>query len=208
MDPSTPIDAARRNWDERYGADDWVFGTEPNDFLRDVATRVQPGRALCLAEGEGRNAVFLASLGFDVHSIDLSPVGVAKTQRLADERSVTVHAQVGDLSEADLGVAAWDLIVSIFAHLPPSVRAPLHRRVVDALAPGGLLVLEAYTPAQIGRGTGGPPVAELTMTVDALESELAGLEFEHAIETERDVVEGRGHSGRAAVVQVVARKRR
>ena len=129
-----------------------------------------------------------------------------KTLELAAGVGVTVAASQGDLATYDLGRGAWNGIVSIFAHLPPSVRAPLHRRVVDALAPGGVLLLEAYTPAQIGRGTGGPPVPELTMTLDALRVELDGLEFEHGAELEREVVEGAGHTGLAAVVQLVARK--
>jgi hypothetical protein len=201
-----PIDAAKQAWNDRYGAAHYVFGTEPNDFLRACAERLVPGRAICLAEGEGRNAVFLAGLGFDVSSVDLSDVGVAKTAVLASERGVRVDAQVGDLATYELGTSQWDTIVSIFAHLPPSVRAPLHRRVVEALTPGGVLVLEAYTPAQIGRGTGGPPVPELTMTLDALHRELDGLVFEHGLETERAVVEGAGHTGMASVVQVLARK--
>lgn len=201
-----PIDAAKQVWDDRYGAPHYVFGTEPNDFLRACVGQLPPGRALCLAEGEGRNAVFLASCGFEVSSVDLSDVGVAKTRALASERGVRVDAAAGDLATFDLGVGGWDVIVSIFAHLPPSVRAPLHRRVVDALAPGGTFVLEAYTPAQIGRGTGGPPVPELTMTLDALHRELDGLEFAHGVETEREVVEGAGHTGMASVVQVLARK--
>ena len=205
MSTSSPS-AARDQWDERYRADHYVYGTTPNDFLRTSTAGLAPGRALCLAEGEGRNAVHLAEAGFAATSIDLSEVGVGKTRALAAARGVAVEAHVGDLAEHDLGVERWDLIVSIFAHLPPAVRRDLHRRVVTALVPGGRLVLEAYTPAQIGRGTGGPQAVELTMTLDALRDELAGLVFDHAAELERPVVEGTGHTGIGAVVQVVARK--
>ena len=193
-------------WEQRYGAEGYLYGTEPNDFLRQHVDRIPHGRVLCLAEGEGRNAVFLARQGFEVASIDLAQAGVAKTHRLAKERGVTVDAMTGDLATADLGVQRWDGIVSIFAHIPASIRRDLHRRVVDALAPGGVFLLEAYTPAQIGRGTGGPPVLELAMTLPDLTRELDGLELVHAIETERDVVEGRGHTGRGSVVQVIARR--
>jgi SAM-dependent methyltransferase len=194
-------------WEERYSSDHYVFGTEPNDFLRSQVPGLETGVALCLAEGEGRNAVHLAESGFEVHSVDLTRAGVAKTHRLATARGVEVHAVVGDLAEFDLGTARWDLIVSIFAHLPPPVRRDLHRRVVDALKPGGVLLLEAYTPDQIGRGTGGPQVAEMTMTLAALREELAPLDFVHALELEREVVEGPGHTGVGSVVQVVARRR-
>jgi hypothetical protein len=131
---------------------------------------------------------------------------VAKTLRLAESRGVTVDAAIGDLAEFDIGADRWDLIVSIFAHMAPEARRDLHRRVVAALKPGGMFLLEAYTPQQVGRGTGGPPTPETTMTLDALRSELAGLELVHAQELDRDVIEGPGHTGCGAVVQVIARK--
>lgn len=196
----------KERWEQRYGGAEYVFGTEPNDFLRANIGLLPPGRVLCLAEGEGRNATFLAAEGYEVASIDLTEAGVAKTRRLAAERGVSVAAEVGDLATADLGVDRWNAIVSIFAHLPPAVRRELHRRVVAALAPGGVFLLEAYTPSQIGRGTGGPQTAELTMTLDALRQELAGLDIVVGQELDRDVVEGPGHSGAGSVVQVIARK--
>jgi len=197
---------ARSMWEARFDTDAYLYGTEPNDFLRASVADLPTGTALCLAEGEGRNAVFLAELGFEVYSVDLTEAGVAKTRRLAHDRGVQVDASVGDLATFDIGVERWDLIVSIFAHMPATVRRNLHQRVVAALKPGGVLVLEAYTPDQIGRGTGGPSVAEMTMSLDTLADELAPLEFQHAVELERNVIEGAGHSGVGAVVQLVARK--
>ena len=161
---------------------------------------------LCLAEGEGRNAVFVAATGREVHSVDLTEAGVVKTRRLAQERGVSVNAVAADLATHDIGDERWGAVVSIFTHRPPHVRRDLHARVVAALRPGGVLLLEAYTPDQIGRGTGGPAVAEMTMSLDLLRGELQGLEFLHALETERVVVEGAGHTGVGAVVQVIARK--
>lgn len=193
-------------WEQRYGASHYVFGTEPNEFLSANLARLPVGSALCLAEGEGRNSVFLAEVGYDVHSVDLAEAGVAKTLRLAAERGVVVDAVVGDLAEFDLGEQRWDLVVSIFAHLPSAVRRDLHRRLVTSLRPGGVFLLEAYTPSQIGRGTGGPQSADLTMTLDALRDELAPLEFLHAVELEREIVEGPGHTGIGAVVQLIARR--
>lgn len=201
-------DDARELWNGRYASADYVYGTAPNEFLRSRISDLPIGRALCLAEGEGRNAVFLAESGFTVTSVDLSRAGVDKTRRLAAERGVEVEAIVGDLADFDLGSQRWDLIVAIFAHVPPAVRRDLHRRVTAALAPGGAFVLEAYTPDQIGRGTGGPPVPELTMTLDGLRDELAPLVLDHGVELEREVVEGTGHTGPGAVVQVVARRPR
>ena len=194
------------SWDERYDCEEYVYGTEPNAFLRACADRLRPGRTLSLAEGEGRNAVFLAARGHRVTAVDASAVGLAKAARLARARGVEIETLVADLADYAIAPAAWDHIVSIFCHIPPAARARLHRQVVAGLKPGGLLVLEAYTPAQVGRGTGGPPVPELTMTLEALREELAGLEFLHARELEREVVEGRYHTGTGSVVQVLARK--
>ncbi|WP_018144168.1 cyclopropane-fatty-acyl-phospholipid synthase family protein [Thioalkalivibrio sp. AKL6] len=195
-------------WDERYAEDDYVYGTEPNDFLRAAVANVPRGRALCLAEGEGRNAVFLAQQGFDVLAVDSSAVGLQKAQRLAEDRGVQIETLVADLADYAIEPDSWDLIVSIFCHLPPDVRRRLHAEVVAGLRPGGVFILEAYTPAQLEWGTGGPPTAELMMTREALTEELEGLEFEEAVERERDVIEGRFHTGRGAVVQVLAHKPR
>lgn len=198
---------AREQWEQRFGADEYLYGTEPNVFLAEHAGQLpSDGRVLCLAEGEGRNAVYLAALGLEVASVDLTESGVAKTRRLAEARGVVVAAQQADLAEFDLGRGRWAGIVSVFAHVPPPVRVDLHRRVVDALVPGGVLLLEAYTPDQVGRGTGGPPTTELTMTLEGLRRELDGLELVVGRELVRDVVEGSGHTGPGAVVQVVARK--
>ena len=197
---------AREMWEQRYAAAGYVFGTEPNTYLRDNMALIPMGAVLCLAEGEGRNSVFLAETGREVHSADLSAAGVAKTLALAAERGVTVHAIQADLAVQDIGVGRWDAVVSVFAHMPRKVRTDLHRRVVTSLRPGGVLVLEAYTPDQIGRGTGGPAIPEMTMTLAGLAEELAGLEFVHGQELLREVHEGPGHTGVGAVVQVIARK--
>jgi SAM-dependent methyltransferase len=193
-------------WEQRFNGETYVFGTEPNEFLRDNTTALPAGSVLCLAEGEGRNAVFLAEAGYDVHSIDLAQTGVAKTLRLAEQRGVHVDAVTGDLAELDIGTDRWDAIVSIFAHMPPHVRRSLHQRVVAALKPGGVFLLEAYTPAQVGRGTGGPAIPEMTMTLTSLRDELPTLEFIHAQELDREVIEGPGHTGLGSVVQLIARK--
>ncbi len=198
--------AARSMWEERYGADEYVYGTEPNTFLQDNANDLPMGEVLCLADGEGRNSVFLSSTRRNVSSVDLAQAGVEKTRRLAAAHGVVVDAMLGDLADFDLEVDRWDLIVSIFAHIPSSVRIDLHRRVVAALRPRGVFLLEAYTPDQIGRGTGGPMAADLMMTLEGLRQELEPLEFLHAAELEREIFEGRFHNGLGSVVQVIARK--
>lgn len=193
-------------WDERYADSDYAYGTSPNDFLVEQADYLPEGPVLCLAEGEGRNAVWLAERGHAVTAMDASAVGLEKAHRLAAERGVRIETRCSDLAHFEIEPNAWSAIISIFAHVPPDLRRAVHRRVVEGLRPGGVLILEAYTPEQLRFGTGGPPVAELTMTLAALEDELSGLVFEVAREQEREVLEGRYHHGRGHVVQIVGRK--
>jgi SAM-dependent methyltransferase len=198
-------------WDARYAEPALAYGDAPNDFLASVADRLPPrGRILCLAEGQGRNAVFLAERGHRVLAVDLSAVGLARARALAEARGVEIETAVADLDDYEPGEAAWDAVVSVFAHTAASVRRRLHRRVVRALRPGGAFVLEAYTPEQTRRDTGGPSgpeAVDITMTAAGLAEELAGLDVEILREVEREVVEGPYHRGAAAVVQMVAWKR-
>ena len=193
-------------WDERYSAGEYVYGQEPNDFLVSVAGRIPRGRVLSLADGQGRNGVYLAGLGHQVTGVDSSAIGLAMARQLALERGVRIETIVADLAAFDLGRECWDGIVSIFCHLPPPVRKDLLRRVVAALRPGGVFIMEAYSPAQLNFGTGGPSSVELLVPLSELKNELAGLRLDHAVEVEREVIEGKLHTGRAAVVQIVATK--
>lgn len=193
-------------WDERYSTAEYVYGTSPNEYLVSVTGRLPKGRVLCLAEGEGRNAVYLAGQGFDVLAVDGSKVGLAKADKLAEKSGVTIRTQRANLDTYDLGEERWDAIVAIFCHLPPELRSRVHAGVVKALKPGGVFVLEAYTPKQLDYKTGGPPKVELLISAADLTQELKGLTFEHLEEIERDVQEGRLHTGKAAVVQMLAVK--
>ena len=194
-------------WDQRYATDSYVYGTQANDFLHSVAERLPDNaKVLCLAEGEGRNAVYLAERGHRVLAVDASRVGLGKAQRLADQRQVRIECAIVDLAEYELEAQDWDVIVSIFVHLPPPVRRKLHRQVVAGLRPGGLYILEAYRPEQLRYATGGPPVAELMMNLKDLQQELDGLTWLHAAELDREVNEGQLHHGIGAVVQLLAQK--
>jgi SAM-dependent methyltransferase len=198
--------STRDFWNEKFANAEYAYGTEPNEFLAASVAKLKPGAALSLAEGEGRNAVWLAQQGFTVSSIEQSEKGVAKTLRLALQRGVIVMAERGELETFHIQPNSWDLIVSIYAHTPQELRRKLHRQVVAGLKPGGVFVLEAYTPAQIPNNTGGPKDASLMPTAELLRSELNGLVFDHIAEVERDVVEGSLHTGTAHVVQVVAHR--
>jgi SAM-dependent methyltransferase len=194
-------------WDERYRGPGYFYGTAPNDFLVSVADRLPPGRALCLAEGEGRNAVFLAERGYEVTAVDISAEGLRKAERLASDRRVALRCEHHDLATYDIEPGAWEVIVLIFAHLPPGLRERVHRDAVRGLGPGGALVLEAYTPEQFELRTGGPPDPGLMMRLATLREELAGLDLEIAREVRREIHEGAAHQGESAVVQVLGYRR-
>ena len=193
-------------WDARYERG-FIYGEAPNDFLVESEPRLPRGaRVLCLAEGQGRNAVFLAAEGHRVTGVDASAVGLAHAQELATRQHVHIETVLADLAAFDMGECQWDAIVSIWCHLPPDLRVAVHRRCVAALAPRGLFVLEAYRPAQLEHGTGGPPDPALLYVLDDLVSDLDGLTIEHGVEKIRDVQEGILHRGPSAVVQVIARR--
>ena len=193
-------------WEERYSAEEYAYGTDPNDFLAEHVNKIPKGKVLCLAEGEGRNAVYLAGQGYTVTAVDASAAGMQKAQRLASANDVSITTVVSDLANFQIEPDSYEGVVSIFCHVPRDLRTRLHRDVVAGLKPGGVQLLEAYTPAQLKFGTGGPPTDELTMTLADLREELAGMQFLLAQEIERDVIEGLYHTGRGAVVQIVAQK--
>lgn len=195
------------NWDGRYAEPGFAYGTEPNAFLKEHAKRVLADPVLSLAEGEGRNAVFLAGLGFKVLGVDASGVGLAKARELASFRGLRIETVVCDLGAYEPAAGSFGGVVSIFAHLPAAMRKVAHARAAAALRPGACVLLEAYTPRQIAFGTGGPKEPELCMSPETLPGEFPGCEVELCQEIEREVIEGKYHTGRAAVVQFIARKR-
>ncbi len=193
-------------WNNRYAAPHFVYGEEPNGFLASMSSNIPAGPVLCLAEGEGRNAAHIATRGHQVTAVDQAESGLAKARRLAALRRVAIETVVADLSDFEIKPATWAGIVAIFAHLPRAIRRRVHAQAVRGLRPGGLFVLEAYAPAQLAFTTGGPKSPDLLMDLPSLREELAGLEFVIAREVERNVVEGDYHTGRGAVVQILARR--
>ncbi|MGH7131725.1 MAG: SAM-dependent methyltransferase [Phycisphaerales bacterium] len=195
-------------WDQRYASDDLVYGEAANDFLAAMADRLpKTGRALDIGAGEGRNALFLASVGLDVLAVDQSAVGMVKAQRRAADRGLKLRTQAADLRDFEIDHCSFDVVSSIFVHLPTSLRATVHKHVEAWLKPGGVFVLEAYSPDQLKRSTGGPKDPALLAPLEVILSELAGLEILHQAALVRKVSEGQSHTGEASVVQVLARKR-
>ena len=202
------FDDAASFWDSRYAEETYLFGTEPNAFLAREAWRLQPGwHALAVADGEGRNGVWLAERGLGVTSIDVSPRGTQKARALAEARGVELDIRTIDVTAFDMGEAAFDAVVAIFIQFaPPGTREELFARMIRALKPGGLLFLQGYRPEQVDYGTGGPPDRAHMYTMELLHGQFGQLEWLHSASYDAPVREGRGHDGMSALIELVARK--
>jgi 2-polyprenyl-3-methyl-5-hydroxy-6-metoxy-1,4-benzoquinol methylase len=200
-------------WDEKFDRPDHLYGVEPNDFLRACADQFPAkGRVISLGEGEGRNAVFLAKQGYAVTALDSSSVGLEKTKRLAKANGVDVETKLSDLSVCEVGNSEWDGVVVVFCHLPSALRSQVWQKIAKSLKPGGVLVMELYTPKQLeatkaGRSIGGPKDLDLLVTVDELRNAFPSLEFRVLREVEREIQEGEGHRGPSHTVQVLGKSR-
>jgi SAM-dependent methyltransferase len=193
-------------WNERYNEAQYAYGTEPNDFLKSLP--IGSGlKVLCLAEGEGRNGVYLAGLGNDVTCVDYAAEGLKKTSQLAAQNGVSVSCICADLGEINLEQNTWDLIIGIFAHFPLHVKQHIWPQMHAALKPGGQLIMEVYDQEQLRFGTGGPQQPDLLYSEEELQA-LIGSDFtEIKIEkVYREVHEGTYHNGASATIQLQAVK--
>ena len=194
-------------WDDRFAGAGFAYGTSPNRWLAAQAGRLHPaGRVLSLGEGEGRNAVWLARQGHRVEAVDGSAVGLAKAGALARDQGVALRTTVADLADYQPEAAVYDAVVLVFLHLPPALRGAVHARAEAALAPGGLMVLEAFTPRQLAFQSGGPRDAAMLYDEALVRADFPGLAWEVLQEAEVDLDEGPLHQGRAAVVHGLGRR--
>jgi SAM-dependent methyltransferase len=195
-------------WEMRFAAPDYVFGIAPNAFLAKQRSLLpKTGRALAVADGEGRNGVWLAEQGLDVLSIDFSPTAQAKARALAARRGVRLATELVDVTKWRWPVAEFDVIVLIFTQfVAPAERSEIFARLREALKPNGLLLIEGYTPRQLQYGTGGPKQIENLYTRDLLEREFAELSELHINEYDCELDEGTRHVGMSAVIDLVGRK--
>lgn len=192
-------------WNERYGKEEFAYGKQVNEFLRNNPFSAG-STILCLAEGEGRNGVFLAQQGHSVTCIDYSESGIRKMQALAAENNVVVQTVCADLNDVVLEPEAWDGIVIIFGHFPEDLRQRVHQQFYSALKKGGKFVLEAYRKEQLSYKTGGPMTLDLLYSAKELTDDFSAFTQLEVIETAREVREGAYHFGEAAVVQAVGVK--
>jgi SAM-dependent methyltransferase len=198
-----------RTWDERFSEPGYVFGTAPNAWLASQRALFEPGkRALALADGEGRNSVWLAALGLQVDAFDISSVGVDKARVLAASQGVTVNYHVADCDSFNWEHGAYDYVVAIFVQFAdPPLRARLFANMVKSLKPGGYLLLQGYTPRQLDHNTGGPGVLSHLYTPELLRTELPGLEMIALDEYEAQLAEGTRHNGPSALIGMVGRRK-
>lgn len=208
--PPTSFADAADTWNQRFEKEAYIFGTEPNAWLREKANVWQPGqRVLCVADGEGRNSVWLASQGLEVDAFDVASVGVAKARKLAADKGVSVNYSVSDCDAYPWPQEAFDGVAAIFVQFAdPAMRARLFANIRRSLKPGGILVLQGYTPRQLDYKTGGPPQLSHLYTEAMLrEAFAADFELMDLREYEAELTEGDSHSGRSALVGLVARCR-
>ena len=196
-------------WDERYAGDEYHFGTEPNAFLVSQQSMLSPGMScLAVADGEGRNGVWLAEQGLDVLWVDNSNVAQAKAEKLAQQHGVKMRFEQADLAAWSWGDSCFDVVAAIFIQFaPPGMREQIFAHIKRCLKPGGLLLLQGYTPRQLEYKTGGPSQAENLYTEAMLRKEFADMVILHMREHDDIISEGEGHSGMSALIDMVARKR-
>ena len=195
-------------WDERYATEEWLFGTAPNRFLQHRAGQLPAAsKVLAVADGEGRNGVFLAEQGHEVTSVDGSANAIAKARKLARERGCSLNFEQVDLLQWDWPVTAYDAVIAIFIQFAaPRDRDFLFERMKRALRPGGLLLLHGYRPEQVDYGTGGPPYRENMYTEPMLREAFADLEILTLESYDAEIHEGSGHEGMSALIDLVASK--
>jgi SAM-dependent methyltransferase len=195
-------------WETRFGAPDYIFGTRPNSFLESCKPLLPPsGRALAVADGEGRNGVWLAEQGLDVLSIDFSPAAQRKARALARERGVGIAFELADVHDWAFPEAAFDVVADIFTQFStPPERARKWAGMQRALKPGGLLIVQGYTPRQLHYGTGGPKQPDQLYTLPMLQEAFRGLHDMRIVEEETEMQEGSAHAGMSAVIGMTARK--
>jgi cyclopropane fatty-acyl-phospholipid synthase-like methyltransferase len=195
-------------WEARFAGPEYHFGTEPNAFLKSKADLLEPGqKALSIADGEGRNGVFLAEQGLDVLAMDFSPTALAKSQALARQRGVTIRTERADLDTWQWPAEAFDVVVAIFFQFcAPPLRARVFDNIKQALKPGGLLLMEGYSPKQRQYKTGGPSEVENLYTRKLLQESFSDFSSVEIREYDSEIHEGPGHGGMSALIDLVGRK--
>ena len=199
-------------WNERYAASEYVYGTAPNEFLKEVIDKLKGnGKVLFPAEGEGRNAVYEAKKGFDVTAFDLSIEGQKKALNLASMNKVKINYLLGSVDTLDLPENYYNVVGLIYAHMPTHLRAAFHNRVAELVAPGGAIILEGFSKENLklrlkNPKIGGPDKVELLFSTEEIQNDFKGFGIEKLEELEVDLQEGLLHNGKAKVIRFIGKK--
>lgn len=194
-------------WNERYGKGEFIYGKKPNAFFAEQIALLQPGKLLLPAEGEGRNAVYAAGLGWEVTAFDFSEAGKQKAEKLADETGVSIRYHIAQAADFQTEAESYDAVALVYAHFPPEVRNTLHQQLVKWLKPGGRLILEAFHPRQMERNSGGPKNPEMLYDKEMISDDFAALKKVLLEEKNIQLSEGKHHEGAAEVVRYVGEKK-
>lgn len=207
--PNLTFSDATQTWNQRFASEQYFFGTAPNIWLREHAHVWRSGdRVLCVADGEGRNSVWLAGRGLVVDAFDISPAGVEKARRLATAHGAVVHYAVMDCDDCLWPEALYDGVAAIFVQFAdPAMRERLFANMQRTLKPGGTLLLQGYTPQQLKYRTGGPPLRSHLYTKNLLRSAFRSMRILELRQYEAEIAEGCGHRGRSALIGMVAERR-
>jgi SAM-dependent methyltransferase len=189
-------------WNKRFSAGEYAYGTEPNLFFLEQAEKLKPGKILFPAEGEGRNAVYAARLGWEVDAFDISTEAKQKAEKLAENNNVKIRFLVADFEDINYPKAYFDCLVLIYAHFKPEFRNRYHRSLLELLKPGGVILLEGFSKKQINMNSGGPKDIHMLFSRAELEKDFNSLSTIHITETEYILDEGKYHQGLAAVIRL------
>ncbi len=196
----------KETWNTRYAGTDFIYGTEPNQFLKYELSKITPGKILFLGEGEGRNAVYAATLGWDVDAVDYSASGKIKAETLATEKGVKINYFVDDLSTYTPEQNYYNAVVLIYLHLEEELREKVHQNALASLKPGGKIIFEAFEKEQLKNNSGGPKSIELLYSLQDIVEDFIDLDFEKLSKEKIVLNEGKGHEGEAIVIRFVGVK--
>ena len=199
-------------WNERYSNEAYAYGQDPNDFLKQELKKISPAKILFPAEGEGRNALFAASLGWEVSAFDITQEGKNKAMKLAQERGLKIDYHLGNLSELNYEPAQFDAIALIYAHFPAAIKSDLNIALSKLLKPGGVIVFEAFSKSHIeynskNEKVGGPKELDMLFSIDEIQNDFSNYEVILLDEKEIELQEGLSHNGTGSVIRFVGRKK-
>lgn len=199
-------------WNERYSNEAYAYGLEPNDFLKQELEKISPAKILFPAEGEGRNALFAASLGWEVSAFDIAQEGKNKAMKLAQERGLSIDYQVGNLTELNYTPAQFDAIALVYAHFPAAIKSELHKALSNLLKPGGIIIFEAFSKSHLdyiakNEKVGGPKELDMLFSIEEIQNDFNNYEVVLLEEKEIELQEGLFHNGTGSVIRFVGRKK-